>query len=649
MAKEKNIKQELQSLVTYVPIDNTNTRSTNDGSGTSIFHNLYTSIEEHAPNPLIITPCSQGTETTIMVESQNDLNNFNHTVQSALRSHDTVNVIFKKGVYYVSKNMIVLEGLPEPEEDPFQDKNLNIIGNDSTIIASSTHNSTNCGRVDGFYKFQILNASNKLAYSSILLDANNNFITDFYGELKVTESLFQVSETGDQMVLLHSGEREMTADECQDMYIQIFMWYYSWTFKVIRIDSGGNVYISKISVDNQTCVYNDQFEEWSPNLHRGYGGKNPLYRFINKPNSGKAFIKGGYVYCKTHDVVTLCDQERIININQTKLQSMTITGFNFVGCKGNISEDYALICINKSQNIEISYCSFDRIASDIFSAKESRNIIIRRNRFTNFYRRGVYMHQCENVSVDRNEFTEGNRYQSNNPAIFCVAQDYNVAWNKIVDYCYCAIAVGEYHAHTWPNHQIKGYVENNEVVQTSEFRSKLANIPLMDGSAIYVYTKNDETVIRSNFISGHAALKDGRGILCDDGAYGVSLYGNMIINIRESYCIDLRKCVQTACEYNKDNLMMYNVVDGNCRFEGRYNEGITSNYKGRNYVLTEHVFSDTYNSFNNIGNSFQEHDVCIDGCKVNEYTVAIHYQNANLLQLFILSDFIKSHLRKNYF
>ena len=36
-------------------------------------------------------------------------------------------------------------------------------------------------------------------------------------------------------------------------------------------------------------------------------------------------------------------------------------------------------------------------------------------------------------------------------------------------------------------------------------------------------------------------MGDNRGIFCDDGASNISIYGNVILNTPNSYCIDLRQ------------------------------------------------------------------------------------------------------------
>lgn len=170
-------------------------------------------------------------------------------------------------------------------------------------------------------------------------------------------------------------------------------------------------------------------------------------------------------------------------------------------------------------------------------------------------------------------------------------------------------------------------------------------------------------LFRHNFVSGHAALKDGRGIFCDDGSMGVSIFANMVINTRNMYSIDLynKNPYQSLSsdDYNKNNLMLYNIIDGFCRFEGRNSDAQFNNYKGRNFFLTVKPFLTSDNIYNLLNSNQVEQDYFLSGCHIGEGGIALPHSNMELLidatysscgDLIIqLSEFILSHLRTSYF
>ena len=132
-------------------------------------------------------------------------------------------------------------------------------------------------------------------------------------------------------------------------------------------------------------------------------------------------------------------------------------------------------------------------------------------------------------------------------------------------------------------------IEDNEIYQTPEFR-KAPSRTLMDSGAIYLGTISQGQVVRNNYIHDIVGATDNRGIFLDDGAVHAEVYGNLVIGIANSYCIDSRRTrwVEThprtrIDRVNVDNYIGENWVDGPVRFETRGgNDGCR---KGRNTQL----------------------------------------------------------------
>ena len=106
------------------------------------------------------------------------------------------------------------------------------------------------------------------------------------------------------------------------------------------------------------------------------------------------------------------------------------------------------------------------------------------------------------------------------------------------------------------------------------------------GGAIYLWPKNHGTIVRYNRIHQYTGPSSNRGIYCDDGAYGFSVYGNVITGIDNSNYIDSRLVLSSTLPTNTNNLIMYNVVAGRYKFEGS-NNAKNGCLKGRNIVLAE--------------------------------------------------------------
>ena len=91
----------------------------------------------------------------------------------------------------------------------------------------------------------------------------------------------------------------------------------------------------------------------------------------------------------------------------------------------------------------------------------------------------------------------------------------------------------------------------------------------MDSGVIYVWTQTDGITIHNNYIHDISGIKDNRGIFCDDGAKNVTITGNVIQRIQNSYCIDLRNVTFVAekvPDHNIGNICTDNLVDGDIRF-----------------------------------------------------------------------------------
>ena len=119
---------------------------------------------------------------------------------------------------------------------------------------------------------------------------------------------------------------------------------------------------------------------------------------------------------------------------------------------------------------------------------------------------------------------------------------------------------------------------------TDDYAEYARKSSLIDGGAIYLYTKNAGTTIRYNRVHNYTGAHSNRGIYCDDGAYGFTLYGNVITGISNSNYIDSRLVPSADLPTNTNNVVEYNIVEGRYKFEGN-TKASNGCVKGKNIVL----------------------------------------------------------------
>ena len=152
--------------------------------------------------------------------------------------------------------------------------------------------------------------------------------------------------------------------------------------------------------------------------------------------------------------------------------------------------------------------------------------------------------------------------------------DSYIANNVFCDFNYSAIKIGVVNATT--ERQLPTVVvEYNKLFWTDGWKKEIEKYGLNDGGAIYVITNNKRTIIRYNTIKDFGGHGANDAIYCDDGAYNVSVYGNVITGTANCYDISARDCSRkrirkTPREYsqNTGNYIGYNVCDGILKIAG---------------------------------------------------------------------------------
>lgn len=280
-----------------------------------------------------------------------------------------------------------------------------------------------------------------------------------------------------------------------------------------------------------------------------------------------------------------------LRISKSKINSFKLSGFSF---SYSALSKYGIIFLNNldSQNTTVEDCRFSDCKSLCIQLNSTKNVTVENCSFIDNFNECIKANDgCYGTSIVNNYFKNNGKEWNNYFDITVSGEKFLIAHNVIVNFSYGGIRVGNW----WGNskgRRIEGYVEYNELYYTPDFYASYKQHTLMDSGAIYVATVNDNVHVRYNRIYDIAGAYDNKGIFCDDGTCNTKIYGNIVTGIKNSYSIDLRYTpnVEKDEKYkfgkvNVGDVMMYNIVDGDIRFEGRDKENEC--IKGMNYLLNK--------------------------------------------------------------
>ena len=620
-------------------------------------------INENIAEPALPVSTATAAQTeNIFVNTQDNLAGLNESIATAIgQNKKCINVVFGGGTYYFS------EGLLDITSGTLTNVELNLIGNGCTLIGSPVELALS-GYKDGYFVFN--GVSNINVFQSVLVNDSGEFVSDFYGQFHEMPKLVEFTtnananndledtnvwktdlqgETPAKMRVPNTIGPALTA-YCENtnniLYIQIYLDYFSQVFLVTACTQK-YIIVSPAIVDG----FYDSTEANKRNIFSG-GSLKPCFRLINYPGENSvAYVSGGKLHSKQRNV-RLCSTTNFLTIDRS-IKALNISGFKFKGnCSGAANDD-ALISISNATAgwVNISDCEFENIRSQAVTVMDSSNISIQRNKFKHYYKSGVSCKGntgCRNVHVLFNECRDGNLRHYNDGAITCQNSGAHIAYNKLVDYGYQGIAVGKWRDSGGTLIEETAIIEYNELYMTPDYRNRHSCVPLLDGGAIYTWTRNHRAIIRYNFINGHSGAMENRGIFCDDGTFGVWIYGNLIINTKNYYDVDLWRRNSNP-NSTSDNVLLFNIIGGYYRFEGTDAQSLhTTNTKGCNVILNERNATQQYNRVSNIDSGCMEDDRVVVGCKIEEQGVALPANMKNWLSAMDLPEFIMSHIRYTY-
>lgn len=402
--------------------------------------------------------------------------------------------------------------------------------------------------------------------------SNNIYHITHKGDLIMADSLIEVVNDKEKLCKIPFLNAMAASDVTFCKEVQITQWYKAPVYQVNRIDQSGIYFIAP------ELEYKNQFGRsgYNVNYDYMYADKTPRFRLYDKRKERP------------------CTASCFLRISNSALKCVTIQNISFKGNK----EGSSLITMSsvKASKVLVRKCNFDYIRSRVASFSGTDNVLFDNNVITNTAGNELFFNGgSNNVRVTNNQFKDCGLAIANTFCVTCKECSYYVANNTFCDFGYAAIGVGVWHGSTKESPS-RGIIEHNEFYFTTSYFANALKYTLMDSGAIYMWTQNDEVVIRYNFIHDYVGAGSNRGIFCDDGACNLKIYSNVILNIPNSYCIDSRKSndQHKGLTNNANNFMAHNVMDGRMRFQG-YGEEERHCVKGANYfVKGDNVIENQY-------------------------------------------------------
>lgn len=499
----------------------------------------------------------------IRVNSQEDFDKVTKSIDRGIQDgYSTIRVVFAKQVYYYKDAQINIGNKNCP------DISLEIIGNNAIFRPVGT---------------LMPQKGAKAAYKNgcSYLDVDGNDIYN-YSKTYQADTLIEVLDDKAKTCRLYNEElKGMEGVDCTNAKIEITTWYTRLTCNVQKFQDG-YVYFVADKLEPGMGRYGNYNVNYDYTVCKLY----PRFRFSGLSIDGCPFASdGASLVSRLDKPVYQCEESLFLQVIHSTFKSVSMRD---IKVQGNTSACPLIIFNdNKVQSISVNNSEFSSIRAISIYGKATDNITVENCYFHDNYAICVMCeNNCANSRVSYNKF-ERIGYLTNGFCIRVHGSNYQVDHNEISDFGYGAIAVGVTYMNTDQISPSYGVVERNHIYHTSAFKANKASWTLEDSGAIYLFTRNDGAVVRYNYVHGIAGMHDNRGIYCDDGTTNCSVYGNIVMDIENSYGIDLRKSLTLdnikSGRSNVNNTIYDNIINNKLRFEGRGDD--SSSHKGANLIV----------------------------------------------------------------
>ena len=557
----------------------------------------------------------------IIIDSQQQFDNINLFIKKNTQNESKdIRIIINPGTYYFKEGHLRLANLQHP------DVSISIEGRDAVLIADGSDYSGGMAYTGGFNP------------KSTFVDTQTLEAYDYWHDCTYADGLVEIADESSLLCRLPNADSACRPEEeCQHLYITIPQWFKSFTYKVVKIEDG-NIYFT---ADKLECIHRGQRESYSLNYDYLYAGAERVRFVLCDPTDSSMPMQITDRVVTTRSNIHECRANQFLGLSNVSLKRFSLTGIRFLG---NADNNRRLINISNTvtEDLTIADCSFEHIQSRILITSATPNVTFTRCTVSHCNSHGLEStNSCENTTVTDNTFEECGTNMQQTFCVNCKGKDYYVARNRFTNFGYSAIGLGVWHGHE-KSCESSGIVEHNIICYTPEYLANKERHTLMDSGAIYLWTQNDDAVVRYNYIHDYGGMAYNQGIYCDDGASHFKLIGNIVINITEDRSIDARTCQSQFPDSNQDIQMMYNIVDRPIKFEGntRADNGCI---KSNNVMLHDTWDEVPSNIYKNLNTKQQDLQLTYEGW--NDNGVIVNGKSKEALKRLPCYDSIKQFIQ----
>lgn len=527
------------------------------------------------PADLDLIPVNKRKAYTIRICNQQKFDNLSSLLHEALENGQrNIRVQIKKGTYFFNDGHLKMVGQHYPNAD------IRIEGCGVAVVPKG---------------WELKDGDNipcDVSGESCFIDVNNKKSVNPWGEMSYADTLIEVVNEKSKLCRLKCAALgNLIVTEGNMAYLELTRWCRCYQYKVLRIENGCvDFYAPDLQMDS---VFRKPY--FNVNYDFVFGKQNPRFRLCNSTSKEtvsvidrKVRLSGGLKR------VYLGNSAVFLSLNDSEFRFFSMRGITFLG---NRPDPMPLLLLNKltAKKIEISNCRFIGQRGRVVSVNCTDNVCFHDNLVRDNHEYGLRAEStCANTTVVNNVFENNGLNLSCNRCVTCCGTDYYIAHNTFKNFGYCAISVGAWYG-TELIKPSSGIVEYNEMWYDNKYFTEAWKYTIMDGGAIYVWTQNDRSIIRYNYIHDYTGMSQNRGIFLDDGAHHVAVYGNIVLDTPQMHSIDSRRVAGTERSVKKesysernniDNLIVYNILDGTINFAGR-EEVQNGCMMGGNVILKE--------------------------------------------------------------
>lgn len=398
-------------------------------------------------------------------------------------------------------------------------------------------------------KWNIAEYNKKIWGDETFLTSNGHVLRLAKSQIEKAESWSYNDTTEIVTMRLPSPWEKYTIKESDNVFINYSMWFIRQKDRVLSLKNG----ILKFKCTKYDKP-NGPFIRWTPS---------PFFYFDNfHKNNNEILIKNNKLYFPSvYKHLSQSNQNSIITISENTL----------LECN-NLSFGTALKCmIDNRGKALFKNCVFENSDSEGINSKGS--LIVKNCIFKNINGNAIYSHINSTAHITHSTFKNIGKYGTNIACITTKGDTY-IGKNKFRDFNYSAMIVG-YMSTDILKDIPTTLIEYNDLSWSPEWAKQMQLYGLNDSGAIYVGTNNKQCIVRYNTITNFGGLEGNRGIFCDDGAYNVAVYGNILNNTDTDYDIISWNCSLNNTRkkpkensFNSNNFIGYNICTRPIKAEG---------------------------------------------------------------------------------